>query len=182
MGIPEGTVKSLLFRARKRLAASADAVGIYEGTQQGEAMQMRTASLRRASEDQEWPAQHPAPRCGARDAIRAPAADARFDREVWAHIRAHAAAGSSASSVQRQRQFGAPFWLNALNAIAIGVVVVMVALALGTAAQPARVAVARRALAELDAHGLTHGERTSLWLGLRRRRARTIGLRNGTYS
>ena len=35
MGIPEGTVKSLLFRARKRLAASAGAFDIQGRTQQG---------------------------------------------------------------------------------------------------------------------------------------------------
>ena len=131
--------------------------------------------------DPDWPAQHPALDAALVKAIRAPVAEAEFDREVWARIRAEAAVGSSTSSVHRQRS-GAPFWLNALNAIAIVIVAVIVAVALGTAAQPA--AHSARAAVVLVEHSpnwmrmaLLIVSGTSLWLGLRQTPwARTIGL------
>ena len=128
------------------------------------------------SPDPEWSAKHPALDAALVTAIRAPAADPEFDRQVWARIRAEA--GTSAPTVQRQQRFGAPVWLNALNVIAIGVVIVLVALALGTAAQPARVAVALVEHSQnLTRMAVLMVSGAALWLGLRRTPwARTIGL------
>src|SRR5262245_33017823 len=96
-----------------------------------------------ASRDPEWPARHPALDAALAAAIRAraPVADAELDRRVWARLRADADAGSSVPRVERQRQVGAPLWLNALNVVAIGVAAILVAVALGTAAQRADLSV-----------------------------------------
>src|SRR5262245_17255006 len=91
----------------------------------------------RASRDREWPAQHPALDAALVTAIRAPAVATEFDRQVWARIRAEAVSGSSVSPGGRHPRFGAPLWLNALNAIAIAIVAAMIALALRAAVEPA---------------------------------------------
>ena len=132
------------------------------------------------SSDPEWTARHTKLDAALASAIRAPAVDGGFDQKVWARIRADVAAGSSAPLAQRR--FGAPFWLSALNAIAIGVVAVMVAVALRAAARQA----GQPALGMLTLVAQSPGamgvafafaSAAGLWLGLRRTPwGRAIGL------
>jgi hypothetical protein len=138
----------------------------------------------RASRDPEWLAQHPALDAALASGIRAPAADADFDREVWARIRTDAAANSLGSR-EPHRRFGAPLWLSALNIVAMGVVAVIVALVLGAAAQPAEQS-ARVARALLEHSpismrvALIVASGIGLWLGLRGTPwARALGLSLG---
>ena len=133
--------------------------------------------------DPDWPAQHPALDAAIAAAIRAPAAGAELEQQVWARIRADAEAESSATSVQRQ--VGTPLWLSVLNAIAVSVVAVMVVLAVGTATQPAEQS-AHVALALLERSpssmrvALCAASGIGLWLALRGTPwARAIGLSLG---
>lgn len=131
----------------------------------------RLASTR-AARDPEWPAQHPALDTALAATIRAPLVDAAFDRQVWARIRAETAAGSSELQTGLPRRLGAPLWLNALNAIAVGVVVIVLTLALRMALQPAASS-AGAAVALVEQSPTLMGmvalaaSATGLWLGLR---------------
>lgn len=135
-----------------------------------------------AAPDREWPAQNPALDAALVAAIRAPVADAEFDRQVWARIRADAAVDPSASSSRRRQWFDAPLWLNALNVVAIGIVAVLVALALSGAAQRAAQSASAAMAALEQSQNATRiavliVSAAGLWLGLRRTPwARTIGL------
>jgi hypothetical protein len=138
-----------------------------------------------ASRDPEWPARHPALDAALAAKIRAPVADDAFDRQVWARIHADAEAESSAPRAERHRRVGAPLWLRALNAVAIGVVAILVALALGTAAQRAELS-AQFAVAALQPSpsslrvAVATVSGIGLWLGLRWTPwARAIGLSLG---
>jgi len=126
------------------------------------------ASMRNAR-DPDWPAQHPALDAALAAAIRAPAVDARFDREVWARIRRE---DSAALAAARYRSIGPPFWLTALNAVAIGAAAFTLALALGMAARPIASS-ARIALESIEPSprsivaAVLAASAIGLWLGLR---------------
>jgi len=65
-------------------------------------------------------------------AIRAPAVDAQFDKEVWARIRA-----DDAAPLAIPRTWGTPWWLGALNVVAVAFTAIAVTLALRSmAAKP----------------------------------------------
>jgi len=126
----------------------------------------------RAARDPEWPAQHPALDAKLAATIRGPLVDAGFDRQVWARIRAAAAPGAAESSPTRRRLVGLPLWLSVLNAVAIGFVVVALAVALRMALQS--VASSAGAAVAVVEHSPTLMRMVAvvatamgLWLGLR---------------
>jgi len=123
------------------------------------------------SRDSEWPGEHPALDVALAAAIRAPVADARFDREVWARIGAESAA--RAAEPQRRPRVGQPLWLSVLNVIGVGVAVIAVVYALGTAVHPiAKSAPAALTLVEHSPSAMRMVAlvviAAALWLGLRR--------------
>jgi hypothetical protein len=85
-----------------------------------------------ASRDAEWLAREPRLDTALAVAIRAPAADARLDAQVWAVIRA-GEAESLAMRMTWVTRLGRPWWLDALNVVAVAVTAVAVTLALRSA-------------------------------------------------
>jgi hypothetical protein len=83
----------------------------------------------RASRDAEWLARQPRLDQALTAAIRAPAVHARFDEQVWALVRADEAEALAMRATLGTR-LRTPWWLYALNFIAIAVTAVAVALAL----------------------------------------------------
>jgi hypothetical protein len=102
-----------------------------------------------ASRDAEWLAQEPRLDTALTAAIRAPAVHARFDEQVWALIRADEAQALAVRTTLGTR-LGTPWWLDALNVVAVGVTAVAVTLALRS--------VATRPLAASAAAALTFVE------------------------
>jgi hypothetical protein len=124
----------------------------------------------RAARDPEWPARHPELDAALTAAIRAPVANARFDREVWERIRAQEALLHGPVPSMR---FGMPLWLLILNVAAVMTAAVTLGFALGVAG-PVSVAESVNAAIGLAEHTL-HSARplalvvtaTVLWLCLR---------------
>ena len=123
-----------------------------------------------AARDSEWPAQHPTLDAALLAAIRSPVADASFDRHVWARIRVEA----SASTAPRAdwRRSGPALWLTALNALAIGVIAIVLVMALGTVAHvvvksaPSAPALIEHSQTSTRLAALVSSY-VALWLGLR---------------
>ena len=115
------------------------------------------------SGEPDWPAQHRSLDDALSRAARGPIVDARFDKEVWARIRNEETA--------QQRHTRPPLWLRALNALAIGVIMVSVVAAFTAAVQIfARSPGAELALTEPTAvrFVVVAASMTGLWLGVRR--------------
>jgi len=110
----------------------------------------------------DWPAQHRSLDDALIRAVRGPIVDARFDKEVWARIRNEETA--------HQRYTRPPLWLRALNALAIGVIMISVVAAFAAAVQIfARSAGAELALTEPTSVRFigVAASVTGLWLGVR---------------
>lgn len=104
-------------------------------------------------------------------AIRAPVVDERFDEQVWARIRADEAAALATQRLLRMR-LGTPWWLAALNVIAMAAVAVTIAVALGASRPVAESAAVVLALAEQPPESVRSVAllvaAAALWFGLRR--------------
>jgi hypothetical protein len=98
-----------------------------------------------ASRDTEWRARQPRLDRALAEVIRAPAVNARFDEQVWALIRADEAEALAMRTTWGTR-LGTPWWLDALNVVAVAVTAVAVTLALRSVAAKPLAATAAAAL------------------------------------